>query len=401
MKLGAPEGAHLTYCTNIHSGETFAEVEQVLETLVPEVKSAFCPDAPFGVGLRLSAAAASSLEDPETLEKTRHCLKDKGLYVFTLNGFPYGAFHGTTVKERVYVPDWQQSERVRYTTALARVLAALLPDGVMGSISTVPGGYAARASTPDARRAIAENLVRVAAELVSIERTGGREIVLALEPEPACLLETASDAVAFFESDVFTWTSVAELARATGLATADAERALRRHLGVCLDTCHASVEFESPKEALAKLHAAGLRVPKIQLSAGLRLERPDARALAELKSFDDGVYLHQTVVQSRAGAPLQHYLDLEPAFAAAETFGEQAEWRVHFHVPIFESRFDSFSSTQADLLDLLRSAPTLAPHLEVETYTFGVLPERHRTTSVTQAIARELAWAKTALEQRP
>jgi len=400
MKLGAPRGADLTYCTNIHPGETWPEVEHVLATLVPGVKRLVSPDAPFGVGLRLSAEAAFELEKPDTLTRARTILEREGLYVFTLNGFPYGAFHGGPIKERVYDPDWQTEARVAYTSALARVLAALLPPGGVGSISTVPGCSALRAGVPGARRLMAQNLARTAAELFTIERESGKLVTLALEPEPACLLETAADAVDFFENDVFSPEARAELGRRCGLDTDAAEGALRRHLGVCLDTCHASVEFERPREALARLVARAISVPKIQLSAGLVLERPSPEALAELRTFDDGVYLHQCVVRPTPDAPLVRFLDLDQALAHAPALGPEASWRVHFHVPIFERSLDPFTSTQGDLEDLLRSAPELAPHLEVETYTFGVLPARYRTASTTEAIARELTWARELLASR-
>jgi sugar phosphate isomerase/epimerase len=399
VKLRAPAGAHLTYCTNIHPGESLADVEEMLRVLVPDVKQRVCPDAPFGVGLRLAARAATELEAPGALDRLRALLADGGLYVFTLNGFPYGAFHGQSVKERVYEPDWLTDERVRYTESLARVLTALLPEGMTGSISTVPGCFAPRAQGPDAAGQMARRLANVAASLVDIERTTGKLLTLALEPEPACLLETTAETVTFFEQELFGATSLAAFAELTGLDKTGAERALRRHLGVCLDTCHASVEFERPRDALVALRAAGIAVPKIQLSAGLRLAPVQASALEALRAFDDHVYLHQTVAADQAGA-LTRFLDLDRALEAARGAAFN-ELRVHFHVPIFESELVPFSSTQDDLADLLRYADELAPHLEVETYTFGVLPERFRTLSPTQAIARELEWAKSRLAERP
>jgi sugar phosphate isomerase/epimerase len=402
VKLSTPAGAHLTYCTNIHPGEVLGDVEELLRTFVPDVKRRVSPDAPFGVGLRLAARAATELEAPGALERVRSLLGESGLYVFTLNGFPYGAFHGTRVKERVYDPDWRTDERVRYTASLAHALAALLPEGMDGSISTVPGCFGPPARTPGAPAEMARKLVSVAATLVTIERTTGKRLVLALEPEPACFLETTADAVAFFENELFGAASLAALAEDTGLDVAGAERALRRHVGVCLDACHASVEFERPRDALAALDAAGIAVPKLQLSAGLRVAPADAAALQALRAFEDDVYLHQTVAKERDGS-LVRFLDLDEALATAGDPARAApfsELRVHFHVPIFEPSLAPFSSTHDDLAELLRGAPALPPHLEVETYTFGVLPERYRTLSVTDAIARELEWALARLAER-
>jgi len=399
VKLAAPAGSHLSYCTNIHPGESRAEVLAMLSALVPEVKRRVSPNAPFGVGLRLAAQAASELEAPGALDEAKALLAGAGLYVFTLNGFPYGAFHRTRVKESVYLPDWFEEKRVSYTASLARVLAALLPQGVDGSISTVPGCFAPRAGAPNAHEKLAVNVARAAAELVRIERERGKTIALALEPEPACFLETTAQAVAFFERDVFGAPACGALAELTGLDARGAERALRKHVGVCLDACHGSVEFERPKDALGALGAAGIAVPKIQITAGLRLVGADAKKLEALRAFDDGVYLHQTVVRTGAGA-LVRFVDLPAAFEAAAALGADSEWRVHFHVPVFESELGAFSSTQSDVRELLLGAPALASHLEVETYTFDVLPAEYRTASVTEAIARELEWTLGVLAER-
>jgi sugar phosphate isomerase/epimerase len=378
-------------------------VARALRTHVLGVKALVRPSAPFGVGLRLSAQAAGELEAPGALEKARAELDGAGLYVFTLNGFPYGAFHGTRVKERVYRPDWLEDERIRYTASLARVLARFLPEAIPGSISTVPGCFSERAEG-DAPRRIAKAVARSAAELVRIEREEGRHIALALEPEPACLLETTDDAIAFFEHELLSADVIGGFAEAVGVSPSQGESLLRRHVGICLDACHASVEFERPIMALQKLRSAGIGVPKIQLSAGLRLPSATPEALEKLRAFDDGVYFHQTVVrmgEEREGSSrnLRRFVDLGDAFALAhELLG--AEWRVHFHVPIFHDRLGDFSSTAEDLRELLVLATELSSHLEVETYTFDVLPSEFRDRPVTEAIAAELAWVSTALSER-
>lgn len=400
MRVLEPGGAHLTYCTNIHPGESLAEVRDVLRTLVPEVKHRVSPRASFGVGLRLAALAAAELEAPGALDAFSELLSSQDLYVFTLNGFPYGAFHGTRVKESVYLPDWFEEKRVSYTRSLGAVLAALLPEGVSGSISTVPGAFAARASAPNAGHQLAHNLLRSAAELVRIERDTGKHIALALEPEPACFLETSAQAVSFFETELWSREAVTAFGGMTGLKGHAAEAALRRHVGICLDACHGSVEFEPPLHALKAFLAAGIAVPKIQISTGLRLHAADAATLTALAAFDDGVYLHQTVVRPQGSEKLHHFIDLPAAFAAAATHGADAEWRVHFHVPVFESRLGPFSSTQDELIELLIEAPELSSHLEVETYTFDVLPPEYRAGSVTEAVARELTWTLGMLARR-
>jgi sugar phosphate isomerase/epimerase len=393
MLLRDLNDAQLTYCTNVHPGETLPSVRALLQRHVVSVKAAVAPSERFGVGLRLAAAAADALDDPEELARFKAELASDGLYCFTLNGFPYGAFHGTRVKENVYLPDWRDPERVRYTQVLVRVLAELLPLGVKGSISTVPGCFKPNAA--GAERRMADAMIDVVAMLVDVARSKGRHIALALEPEPECFLETTDDAVRFFEQHLFSREAQQRLVKAADIEPLEAERALRRHLGVCLDTCHASVEFESPLGAWQKLQAAGISVPKVQISAGLRLPEATPERLQALAAFGNEVYLHQTVV--RTGDQLLRFLDLPDALASAQP--ANSEWRVHFHVPIFLRELGVFESTQADLLPLLAGLARLpdCPHLEVETYTWDVLPEVFRNVPIEEAIARELRFVTDTL----
>ncbi len=408
MRLSLPSGpAHLTYCTNVHPGEGWAETFEALRRHLPAVKRLASPGAPMGVGLRLSAAAAGELRAPAELDALRAFLDREGLYVFTVNGFPYGRFHGGRVKERVYAPDWRAPERLSYTDGLADLLAALLPDGepgLAGSVSTVPGAFSDAASCPGARGAIAEALIRHAAHLAALEERTGRRITLALEPEPMCLLETTAEAVAFFEAHLFSAGAAARFAAVSGRSRASAEGLLRRHLALCLDVCHAAVEFEAPAESLALLRGAGVSVAKLQLSSALAVARMDSAAAEALRRFDDGVYLHQ-VVERGPGGGLSRFLDLPDALAAwRDGDGDgraPREWRVHCHVPVFHDAplLGRFATTQPALLDMLarQRAEGVSAHLEVETYTWDVLPPELRAGGLDAAIAREIGWVRERL----
>ena len=394
MRLNELPGApHLSYCTNIHAGESWEEVRASLDAHVPGIKAASAPTTPFGIGLRLSEQAARTLADEATLQAFRAQLARLGAYVFTINAFPYGRFHGTRVKERVYLPDWREDARVDYTLRCATLLAALLPDGVDGSISTVPGAFKDVAGVPDAHAAICRQLARTAAGLVEIERRGGRRIALALEPEPCCLLETVDETLAFFEAHLLDRASLATLARRIGGTVTGAERALRRHLGVCYDVCHAAVEFEAPVPALKRLRAAGIEVPKIQLSTALRVPDMQPARLPALHALDTGVYLHQ-VVAAGAGDGPERYVDLPQALAAYAGGAARGEWRIHCHVPVWRRELGELESTQAELLATLAvlKEEAISAHLEVETYTWDVLPAEVRGASKAEAIARELAF---------
>ena len=394
LLAGAHDLGHLTYCTNIHAGETWPEVLAGLKRQLPPIKAAVAPGQPFGVGLRLSAEAAEALDEPAAFAEFDAFLNEGGYYVFTINGFPYGAFHGQRVKEGAYRPDWSQEPRLTYTNRLADLLARLLPEGMTGSVSTVPGTFKPWAE--GAVDAIADNLARHVAHLVALEARTGKTIVLAIEPEPCCLLETIDETIAFFEQRIFAPAASERVSALTGLKTTAAAEALRRHIGVCYDVCHAAVEFEDPQASIAALRAADIQIAKLQLSSALRIRSVDANTAERLGPFDEPVYLHQ-VVERRDGELLR-YLDLPNAL---EGIGEAAgnEWRVHFHVPIFLEELEAFSTTQEFLRAILsqhRDQP-ISRHLEVETYTWDVLPPRQRDVEVSSAIARELAWVKERL----
>jgi sugar phosphate isomerase/epimerase len=397
MRIDRPPGdVHLTYCTNIHAGESWPDIRASLDAHVPEIKTAVAPDRPLGIGLRLSGQAAAAARAPDAIAAFRDQLARLGAYVFTINAFPFGPFHGVRVKEHVYLPDWRSDERVAFTADSAAVLAAILPDGVDGSISTVPGAFKSNGRADGAVAAMTARMLQAAANLVEIERATGKRIALALEPEPCCFLETVDESIAFFESSLFAPAAIQEFAAMARVGASEAETLLRRHLGICYDVCHGSVEYEDPVAALDRLIAAGIAVPKIQLSAAMRVPAMTRDLVGAVMRYDDGVYLHQTIARRDEG--LTRYVDLPEAVAALDG-GAAPEWRIHCHVPVFLADLGVLQSTRVDLLATLAALRTRhrSSHLEVETYTWDVLPEGLRTGSKAADIAREIAFCARGL----
>ena len=386
MIVPGDTGQHLTYCLNVHPGEDWDANLLAIKTHALEVRRRVAPNQPFGLGLRLSQAAAETLSEPDRLEAFQAFLKQHDLYVFTINGFPYGAFHGTVVKERVYAPDWRSEARLTYTNLLGDILAALLPEGVPGSISTVPGSYREWIETSDDVDAIVVNLASCAEHLEALERTTGRHITLALEPEPDCLFDSTRQTVAFF----------------TGVLAERAEmRRLgfdwRRYIGVCFDTCHLSVVFEDPTESLLALQRAGISVPKVQISAALRAAT-GAEAAAHLPAFADTTYLHQ--VRLRAADGTSHrYADLTQDAIDRVAAEARGEVRVHVHVPLYFVESGPLHSTASALsgafFDVLSKSQI--PHLEIETYTFNVLPAELASLPIEESIVKEYEWVSERL----
>ena len=380
----------LTYCLNIHPTQSWAETRAALTGPVPKVKAALCPDAPFPCGLRLSAETLAELASPERRAELREILDASDLRPVTMNGFPYGPFHGTRVKEQVYLPDWRSDERVTYTTGLADLMAELNPEGTFVSLSTVPGAFRSEGEGHGAE--MAANMLRAVAHLVRLERTTGRQVALAIEPEPCCFLETIAETVSFFGDFLFSESAAKSLAAQTGLSLAAAAEALPRHLGLCYDVCHAAVEFEDPGGSIRALRDAGIPVHKLQLSSAVRIAEGGAAAREALARFDEPTYLHQLIARLPDGT-LRRFTDLGPALAPGGA-PDGAEWRVHFHVPVFLDRLPRFDTTQAFLREILalHRAEPISPHLEVETYTWDVLPDDLVAGSVDEAVSRELRW---------
>lgn len=380
---------HLAYCTNVHRGETWAETLAALERHTLPIRARVAPGRPYAIGLRLGARAAAELAQPAELAAFRRWLDRHDCHVFTINGFPYGEFHGTRVKEQVYVPDWSTAERLEYTCRLFELLAVLARPETGGSVSTVPGsfkGFLAR--EPERRDAIFANLTRCARHVAGLAARTGLDLHLGLEPEPLCQLETTAETVAFFDE----WR-----------ARTPEAAALSRHLGVNYDCCHLALEFEEPTAALGRLAAAGIRLSKLHLSSALRAT-PDAAGRAALRAFVEPTYLHQVVVGDAQGRVGRRFVDLPEALAAAEAEPPAAgeEWRIHFHVPLHAAPAAPLRDTRDHLLgalDWLAAHPAACAHLEMETYTWAVLPAVLQQP-VEEQIVREYAWTLDACAQR-
>lgn len=393
---------HLGYCTNIHAGEHWADHFAALKRAVPELKSRLSPNEPFGLGLRLSNIASEELSDGEGVAELRQWLTDTGCYVFTMNGFPYGGFHHVRVKDAVHKPDWTTTDRVDYTNRLFRLLADLQtgPLTTEPGISTSPLSYRYWFDWTDAavRDSIFTqttwNILAVVAELVALKQETGLTMHLDLEPEPDGLLETADEFVAWFTSYLLPM-GKQHLAAVAGLNTEEAEEALRQHVQLCYDVCHFAVGYERPADVIAKLQAHDLRVGKIQISAALKAELPsDAAHRDEVKKaferFNEPTYLHQVVARTKTGNLLR-FNDLPNALE--ELTDDHVEWRSHFHVPIFVEDYGLLQSTQDDIREVLRlqAEQPFTDQMEVETYTWEVLPEGLKL-GIVDSIEREMNW---------
>ncbi|MEU1515623.1 metabolite traffic protein EboE [Streptomyces sp. NPDC005811] len=377
MRFRHPDGStvHVAYCTNVHPAETLDGVLAQLRDHCEPVRRCLGRDR-LGVGLWLARDAARALiSDPVALRGLRAELDRRGLEVVTLNGFPYEGFGAAEVKYRVYRPDWTDTERLAHTTDLARLLTALLPDDVTeGTVSTLPLAWRTGFDERAAATAAAA-LTTLTGRLDALEELTGKSIRIALEPEPGCTVETTADAIG-------------------PLTALPGDR-----VGVCVDTCHLATSFEDPGIALAALEAAGVGIPKAQLSAALHAEEPHRPEVREaLAAFAEPRFLHQTRTLTHGG--LRGTDDLDEALAG-EALPDGTPWRAHFHVPLHAPPAAPLTSTlhvlQEALALLVGGVRPRTRHLEVETYTWQALPPELRPRTRTQlvdGIAAELTLAR-------
>ena len=384
-------GVHLAYCTNIHRGETWPEIFGALRQYVLAVRDRVSAGQPYAIGLRLSDVASRELVQPGALAAFKHWLDAENCYVFTINGFPYGQFHGTRVKEQVFQPDWSTQERLDYTKRLFDILAAIVPEGVDGSVSTVPGSHKELVTRPGQPAEIRRNLWLAIDHIAELSAKTGRDLHLGVEPEPLGWIENTEETLQFF-ADMVTD------------RPGDTDK-LQQHLGVNYDTCHFAVEYEDAMESLDCFHAAGIRLSKLHLSSALKV-KPDAESLAALKAFAEDTYFHQTIARL-AGGQLRRYRDLPEALESAEieapALKSEEEWRIHYHVPLHAAptrEFDTTADHLIEALNWLQMHPDACSHLEMETYTWEVMPGALKNRSVVDQLVDEYRWTLEALAER-
>ncbi|GAB5404254.1 MAG: metabolite traffic protein EboE [Aureliella sp.] len=390
------------YCTNVHAGVDLDSAKANLLEHSAEVRRQLRWESSLPVGLWLAENAARTLAAEGAGEEFGSWLDEHLFLPYTLNGFPQGDFHQKVVKLDVYSPTWKEQRRRDYTVNLIDVLHAILPSGKAGSISTLPLGWPEPQWSNDDFVQAAENVRFVARYLHDLLDREGREIVVAIEPEPGCILNTAPEIVDFFEAHLFGH---------------EDESAVRRHISVCHDVCHSGVMFEPQVQALERYRAAGIRIGKVQVSSAVHVpwdkvteQKDRLSVLEQLKEFNEPKYMHQTTrSESREGRLVLSELASDLPDALTRWLPERptgsdwptSPWRVHFHVPIFVDTFGALKTTQNDITQvaqhlaahretMLDSYPWFLGHYEVETYAWPVLPPELSVERLADGIAKEL-----------
>jgi hypothetical protein len=395
MDLGHGLG-HLTYSTLVHQTDNWDQLWKSVNTYLPAVKARVAPGQKFGVCLRTSAPSAALLStEPTKRADLKQFFKDQDLYLYTANAFVYGVFKKQVIKEDVYEPDWQTPERRDYTKQVADLLADLAPEGVNPSIQSAPLGFKPKVTGEDVVEAYTTNVIDVVAHLVDLKQKTGKTVTLGLEPEPRCYLETTDETITYFTNYLFSPQTAERLAKKTGLHAADAAMAMRTHMGVVFDIGHQAVGYEDIPVSLQKLVDAGVPIVKLQEAASMYIPDVTQKTVDALQTFAKTIYLSQTC-QKKDGK-YTWFLNLEDAFEAFQKDPGPREWRTHFHVPVFLNDLGAlFGTTRFALEQALafHKKTPLSTHLEIETYTWDVLPDHLKTGDIVEYVTRELDWVK-------
>lgn len=376
---------HLSYCTNIHPAETWQETLTALEDYTLKVRDRLIEDGhlaehkPFAIGLRLSAQAAAELTQDDHLERLKSWLTEQNCYIYTINGFPYGAFHHTRVKENVYLPDWTSQDRLSYTNTLISIIAALCPIESGGSVSTLPGSFKEFGANEEQ---IFENLYACAEFIQTTAATTGKDLHLGLEPEPLGHFENTEETIAFFQRF-----------RAWVTQQGHDTEAIGQYIGVNFDTCHIALEFDDPVASLKAFAKAGIRISKIHVSNALEISPSEEGALTAIQSFDEPTYLHQFMLKDKGG-DIHRFRDLPEFFHSDQKISGGDIARIHFHIPLYQqppAPLRSTSKATEAVLTYLKAYPGCCKHIEMETYTWSVFPKYMQQDIITQ-LASEYSW---------
>ncbi len=395
----------LTYCSNIHPGESWEQHFEQLQLHIPLIKKKVNAGGRFGIGLRLSNIASLELKKERSLLSFINWLKENNCYVFTMNGFPYGGFHHTIVKDQVHAPDWTEHDRVDYTIRLAEILSRLLPENMDGGISTSPLSYRhwhSAGQFDEVFKKTTSHLLEVIIKLIEIKNNTGKTIHIDIEPEPDGLLESGTEFLKWYE-DYLLPSGTSLLNKHFGWTNEISTKALKEHVQLCYDICHFAVGYEDHQEMITALQQKNIRIGKIQISAALKAGIPvvgeERNSVMDVfKQFNESTYLHQVIALQKNGG-LKKYPDLPEAIQRAND-PLTIEWRSHFHVPLFVENYGVLQSTQQDIISVLNihKQQPVTLHLEIETYTWDVLPDELKLP-MTDSIIREMEWVISLLSQ--
>ena len=374
---GRPELGHLTYCTNIHPGETWPEVRAQLRACIcrrsrPRSRrtsrsaSACASSAPAAHELRRRRRRSTSFR--RSSAEQRLCTSSRS------TAFPTARFHGRAGEGAGLSA---RLERRRSGSPTPTGSPSCSPAAARDAdrrqhqhgARHVPAARAPTGRRRAHRRATCSGTRRISYALRADDRADDRARARARARVHAG--DDRGDGRASSSSSSWRCRGRAGCAELTGLARAAAEARCRRHLGVCYDVCHAAVEFEEPREQPrppAPRRASPCR--KLQLSSALSVPEVDARRRPTAAPVRRAASTCTRSCSERRRRLRRATSTCPRRWPTLDAGARRREWRVHFHVPVFLAelrrsrppglpRARSWRCTRAaDLARISRSRPT-------------------------------------------
>lgn len=375
--------SELMYCGNVHPCSTVREmIEQIDQYIIPIKKSRKLESMYLGVWFNCDLLA-DFYSNPQITEMLFDLMKKSSLIIKSLNAFPQREFHGVSIKENVYFPEWSEQSRLRYTLALAEFISKRRDSFAKSiSISTVPLGYK-KSWTEQKQRLAVDHLKQLAMSLSSMHKQTGIHIRVCLEMEPDCVLETTTEMIAFLNQ------------------TLDYQnnQEINNYIGVCFDVCHQAVMHESVKDSLNRLTREKINIGKIQVSNALRFKSEHFEHVQSiLANYINSPYLHQVKLLTNNG--VKSIADIDKDLSNHVEFSEEV--RIHFHIPINKRELSStLLTTQHEIIETIDSLSSLAikPDVEVETYTWRIIDKEVTSNSLSHYLVDEINWLETEMRQ--
>jgi hypothetical protein len=367
LEVDPNNSPRLALCANVFPAQNAAQAIESLNGAMRKVVGQLPTHIKGNIsyGLYLSYQTCCEFEEhPQLLTEYAAALSDLDLQVTTANAFPFGDFHAQHVKEKVFLPDWRQQQRVDYTCKVADLLAELATDASGLSISTCPFGYNSDAADTSSL----ENVKQVVSHLKDIHQQSGKHIRLAFEAEP-CACFSDSVPLIDFLAENFT-----------------AEQLL--YLGICFDLCHSAVTGEDYQQVLDRAAQQKVSIAKVQISSALERNTVLCEdSYGDVQQLSRSAYFHQTAVS--LGEDSRLYPDIEDV--PAEVVKKADEWRIHCHVPVCHDAYSGGWSGTAWRPAVQAAMAAKISNFEVETYTLNLLNSKFvQNSSIEDCIAAEI-----------
>jgi hypothetical protein len=244
------------------------------------------------------------------------------------------------------------------------------------------------------------SILEVVEQLIHLKNTTGKIIHIDIEPEPDGLLESGEEFIHWY-LDYLIPLGTNYLFERLHVTSEEATELIKTFVQLCYDVCHFAVGYEEPSIVLTQLKKNNIKIGKLQISAALKAKLPPETVernmvMEAFSQFNESTYLHQVIALMKDSS-FKRYRDLPDALNDWDNASAK-EWRSHFHVPLFIEDYGVLQSTRSDIETVLslHKNEQFTAHLEIETYTWDVLPDTLKLP-IGQSIIRELQWVKQLL----